>query len=98
MALKQPSPEVFELFDDVLLLSEGVCVYHGPTDGVLRFFSDLGFQCPPRMAVPGFLQNITSRMDQQVGVPRLPTSIMWVGNSWCTAQGAVLLHVMRARA
>lgn len=66
MALKQPSPEVFDLFDDVMLLSEGVCVYHGPCEDVQCFFGELGFQCPPRMAVPGFLQNITSRMDQQV--------------------------------
>ena len=67
MALLQPSPEVFQLFDDIMLLSDGMCVYFGPREGVLPFFESQGFRCPPRMPVPGFLQNITSRRDQQVG-------------------------------
>ena len=66
MALLQPSPQVFALFDDVLLLSEGVCVFHGPCADVMPFFASLGFACPPRMDVPGFLQNITSAKDQRV--------------------------------
>lgn len=66
MALLQPSPEVFKLFDDVLLLSEGACVYHGPREGALPFLESQGFRCPLRMPVPGFLQNITSRRDQEV--------------------------------
>jgi ABC-type multidrug transport system ATPase subunit len=32
MSLLQPPPEVFELFDDVMLLSEGQVVYHGPRE------------------------------------------------------------------
>ena len=71
MALLQPSPEVFQLFDDVMLLSDGMCVYYGPREGILPFFESQGFRCPPRMPVPGFLQNITSRRDQQVSC-RLP--------------------------
>ena len=66
MALLQPSPEVFQLFDDIMLLSDGMCVYFGPREGVLPLFESQGFRCPPRMPVPGFLQNITSRRDQQV--------------------------------
>jgi ABC-type protease/lipase transport system fused ATPase/permease subunit len=34
MSLLQPPPEVFELFDDVMLLSEGQMVYHGPREDV----------------------------------------------------------------
>ena len=66
MALLQPSPEVFQLFDDIMLLSDGMCVFFGPRAGVLPFFKAQGFKCPPRMPVPGFLQNITSRRDQGV--------------------------------
>lgn len=78
MALLQPSPEVFQLFDDVMLLSDGMCVYFGPREGVLPFFENQGFRCPPRMPVPGFLQNITSRRDQKVGRSYQP--------SCCTAE------------
>ncbi len=76
MALLQPSPEIFRLFDDVMLLSDGICIYYGPCTKVLPFFEGMGFQCPPRMAIPGFLQNITSSKDQQVrnlGCPCLMT-------------------------
>ena len=66
MALLQPSPQVYALFDEVLLLSEGMCVFHGPRADVLPFFEGVGFAPPPRMDVPGFLQNITSHRDQQV--------------------------------
>ena len=72
MALLQPSPEVFQLFDDVMLLSDGMCVFFGPREGVLPFFEAQGFKCPPRMPVPGFLQNITSCRDQGVSQAYLP--------------------------
>ncbi|KAL0029477.1 hypothetical protein WJX77_010449 [Trebouxia sp. C0004] len=65
ISLLQPPPEVFNLFDDVMLLSEGQLVYHGPREEVVPFFASCGFQCPPRKAVPDFLQELTSRKDQQ---------------------------------
>jgi ABC-type Mn2+/Zn2+ transport system ATPase subunit len=34
VALLQPAPEVYDQFDDILLLSEGTIVYHGPREEV----------------------------------------------------------------
>ena len=34
MALLQPAPEVYDLFDDIMLLSEGSIIFHGPKDEV----------------------------------------------------------------
>lgn len=34
MALLQPAPEVYQLFDDIMLLSEGHIVYFGPKEEV----------------------------------------------------------------
>ena len=65
MSLLQPPPEVFDLFDDVLLLSEGQVVYHGPREDVVGFFSNMGFTIPYRKGVADFLQEVTSRKDQQ---------------------------------
>lgn len=65
MSLLQPPPEVFDLFDDVLLLSEGQVVYHGPREDVVGFFSNMGFSIPHRKGVADFLQEVTSRKDQQ---------------------------------
>ncbi|KAK9734714.1 hypothetical protein RND81_04G158400 [Saponaria officinalis] len=64
MALLQPAPETFELFDDLILLSDGHIVYQGPRADVLEFFESLGFQLPPRKGVADFLQEVTSRKDQ----------------------------------
>ncbi|XP_028784726.1 ABC transporter G family member 31 [Neltuma alba] len=64
MALLQPAPETFELFDDLVLLSEGHVVYHGPRENVLEFFESLGFKLPPRKGVADFLQEVTSKKDQ----------------------------------
>ncbi|WVY92651.1 hypothetical protein V8G54_031739 [Vigna mungo] len=64
MALLQPAPETFELFDDLLLLSDGYVVYQGPREDVLEFFESLGFKLPPRKGVADFLQEVTSKKDQ----------------------------------
>jgi ABC-type multidrug transport system ATPase subunit len=58
MALLQPAPETFDLFDDLVLLSEGYVVYQGPRAEVLEFFESLGFKLPPRKGVADFLQEV----------------------------------------
>ncbi|BDA47821.1 probable pleiotropic drug resistance protein 1 [Coccomyxa sp. Obi] len=65
MALLQPAPEVFEVFDDVMLLSEGHIIFHGPIAEVLPFFESLGFRLPERKGIADFLQEVTSRKDQE---------------------------------
>ncbi|BAT85839.1 hypothetical protein VIGAN_04343300 [Vigna angularis var. angularis] len=65
VSLLQPAPETFELFDDIILLSEGQIVYQGPRDNVLDFFEYTGFKCPERKGVADFLQEVTSKKDQQ---------------------------------
>ncbi|KAH7657666.1 P-loop containing nucleoside triphosphate hydrolase protein [Dioscorea alata] len=65
MSLLQPAPETFELFDDIILLSEGQIVYQGPREYVLEFFQSCGFQCPDRKGTADFLQEVTSKKDQE---------------------------------
>lgn len=65
MSLLQPAPETYNLFDDVILLSEGQIVYQGPRENVLEFFEFMGFRCPERKGVADFLQEVTSRKDQE---------------------------------
>lgn len=38
--------ETFDLFDEIILLSEDQIVYQGPRENVLQFFETLGFKCP----------------------------------------------------
>ncbi|XP_031120033.1 ABC transporter G family member 35-like [Ipomoea triloba] len=65
MSLLQPAPETFDLFDDIILLSEGQIVYQGPREHVLEFFESCGFKCPERKGTADFLQEVTSRKDQE---------------------------------
>ncbi|PNY11965.1 ABC transporter G family member 39-like protein [Trifolium pratense] len=65
ISLLQPAPETFELFDDIILISEGQIVYQGPRKNVLEFFETIGFKCPSRKGVADFLQEVTSKKDQQ---------------------------------
>ncbi|XP_028795052.1 pleiotropic drug resistance protein 1 [Neltuma alba] len=65
ISLLQPAPETYNLFDDIILLSDGHIVYQGPREHVLEFFESMGFKCPERKGVADFLQEVTSRKDQE---------------------------------
>ncbi|KAM3282857.1 pleiotropic drug resistance protein 2-like [Capsicum chacoense] len=65
ISLLQPAPETYDLFDDIILLSEGKIVYQGPRENVLEFFESVGFKCPERKGVADFLQEVTSLKDQE---------------------------------
>ncbi|KAJ0700763.1 putative ABC transporter, AAA+ ATPase domain, ABC-2 type transporter [Helianthus annuus] len=65
ISLLQPAPETYDLFDDIILLTDGKIVYQGPRDNVLEFFEFMGFKCPERKGVADFLQEVTSRKDQE---------------------------------
>ncbi|XVF47913.1 hypothetical protein PTKIN_Ptkin03bG0148200 [Pterospermum kingtungense] len=65
ISLLQPAPETYDLFDDIILLSDGKIVYQGPRENVLDFFEYMGFKCPERKGVADFLQEVTSAKDQE---------------------------------
>ncbi|CAF4494881.1 unnamed protein product, partial [Didymodactylos carnosus] len=45
-AIHQPRYRIYKLFDQILLLSMGLSIYHGPAPDVLSYFSELlGFTC-----------------------------------------------------
>ncbi|KAL2487195.1 ABC transporter G family member 39 [Abeliophyllum distichum] len=64
ISLLQPASETYDLFDDIILLSEGQIIYQGPREKVLEYFEFMGFRCPERKGVADFLQEVTSKKDQ----------------------------------
>ncbi|KAK8998889.1 hypothetical protein V6N11_070068 [Hibiscus sabdariffa] len=64
ISLLQPAPEIFELFDDVILMAEGKVVYHGPRTYICKFFENCGFRCLERKGIADFIQEVISRKDQ----------------------------------
>ncbi|OWZ19968.1 ABC transporter [Phytophthora megakarya] len=65
ISLLQPSPEVFALFDDVMILNAGHLMYHGPCEEALNYFESLGFKCPPSRDVADFLLDIGTNKQYQ---------------------------------
>ncbi|DAZ97150.1 TPA: hypothetical protein N0F65_004764 [Lagenidium giganteum] len=77
IALLQPAPEVFALFDNVILLNEGHVVYNGPCDRVVEYFSGLGIVCPPGRNVADFLLDVGTENQlkyETVGTTKPPRS------------------------
>ncbi|XP_078174137.1 ABC transporter G family member 45-like isoform X2 [Carex rostrata] len=73
VSLLQPPPETFELFDDIILLCEGQIIYQGPRENATEFFYSIGLKCPKRKNVADFLQEVTSKMDQEQYWARNPS-------------------------
>jgi ATP-binding cassette, subfamily G (WHITE), member 2, SNQ2 len=57
--LYQVSENIYDLFDRVLLVDEGRCVYYGPRDQARRYFQDLGYFAPERQTTADFLTGVT---------------------------------------
>ncbi|RLN87469.1 hypothetical protein BBJ28_00016886 [Nothophytophthora sp. Chile5] len=72
IALLQPSPEVFALFDDVMILNEGQLMYHGPCSRVEHFFESLGFSCPPERDIADYLLDLGTPEQYRYHNPQYP--------------------------
>jgi ATP-binding cassette subfamily G (WHITE) protein 2 len=41
--IHQPHSNIYKLFDNIMLLSKGRCIYNGPAESALDYFADLGY-------------------------------------------------------
>ncbi|KAI8968506.1 ABC-2 type transporter-domain-containing protein [Mycotypha africana] len=64
--LYQASDSIFHLFDKVMVLDEGRCIYFGPTATAKQFFVDMGFHCPDRKSTPDFLTGLCNQNEREV--------------------------------
>ncbi|KAJ1730734.1 hypothetical protein LPJ61_002865 [Coemansia biformis] len=46
MTIHQPSARIFNMFDKVILMSQGRIVYFGATSTAIEYFAGIGHQCP----------------------------------------------------
>lgn len=75
-SIHQPSSEVFELFDNLCLLSSGKTVYFGHASSAKEFFALNGFPCPSfQNPSDHFLRTINKDFDEDIeqGSGRKPT-------------------------
>ena len=59
-SIHQPSTTTLELFDNVLLLSQGKPVYYGPPNHSTSYFSSLGYPHDPMMSSAEFMLELTN--------------------------------------
>ncbi|DAZ97791.1 TPA: hypothetical protein N0F65_009537 [Lagenidium giganteum] len=88
VALLQPTPEVVELFDDILMINEGHLLYHGPRTEILSYFQERGFTCPERTDPADFLIEVTSGRGRKyangnVDISKLPITPEEFNNLFC---------------
>jgi hypothetical protein len=57
-SIHQPSSEMFDLFDQLILLSHGVVVYCGGATEAIKYFSRLSFPCPPLENPPEYFLDL----------------------------------------
>lgn len=65
-SLYQASNNIFNLFDKIMLLDDGHCLYFGPASTAKQYFEDLGFYCPPRKSVPDFLTGLCNPIEREI--------------------------------
>ncbi|KAF1001961.1 ABC transporter G family member 1-like [Apium graveolens] len=66
-SIHQPSGEVFELFNNLCLLSSGRQIYFGPTARASEFFAFSGFPCPTmRNPSDHFLRTVNKDFDVDI--------------------------------
>ncbi|CAN0012851.1 unnamed protein product, partial [Choristocarpus tenellus] len=55
VSIHQPRSSIYALFDDIMLLSEGQVMYHGPVEEALPHLTSLGYQCPKNFNPADFM-------------------------------------------
>ena len=60
ISLLQPPPQVYDLFDNVILMSGGEFIYQGPREKILEHLAAQGVTCPPETDVADFLLQVAS--------------------------------------
>lgn len=66
VALYQAGESLYDLFDKVILIDEGKCLYYGSSEKAVAYFEDLGFVRPPRWTTADFLTSVSDPHERQV--------------------------------
>lgn len=66
VALYQAGESLYDLFDKVVLIDQGKCLYFGPTEDAAAYFEDLGFSRPARWTTADFLTSVSDEHEREV--------------------------------
>ena len=60
MTIHQPRSSIFQMFDNIMLLSEGKPMYFGSSDAAIEYFNRLGWSCPSHFNPADFYLDLIS--------------------------------------
>jgi ABC-type multidrug transport system ATPase subunit len=60
VSIVQPSPEILDLFDSIMIMSKGAVLYCGPPGDVESFFSARGFERPLSKTLPDWVEEMSA--------------------------------------
>jgi ABC-type multidrug transport system ATPase subunit/ABC-type multidrug transport system permease subunit len=87
ISLLQPPPDVYKLFDEIILLSEGRIFYQGPRESVMSYLQSLGYTCPSQVDEADFLQELPTPAGKRfITSPGAPHSSKELANAWKESQ------------
>ena len=64
--IHQPSSEVFQLFDLVIFMKDGLIFYQGPVSDITPHFSRFGYDCPTNYNPSDFVMHLSQTESQSV--------------------------------
>ena len=66
VALYQAGESLYDLFDKVVLIDEGRCLYYGRAEDAAAYFEGLGFRRPQRWTTADFLTSVSDAHERQI--------------------------------
>jgi energy-coupling factor transporter ATP-binding protein EcfA2 len=67
--IHQPKSNIVALFDQLVLLAKGRCVYSGPFEKCQGYFEEQGYPCPPGFNIADYLVDLTVHAENRRVVP-----------------------------
>ena len=87
--IHQPSSEIFDLFDDIIFMSQGYIVYHGPVLGVVDYFTARGYICPPEYNPADYIMYILQTLSQE--------ALIALASAWTVSSAQVRQDILARR-
>ncbi|CED83351.1 abc transporter [Phaffia rhodozyma] len=66
ISLYQAGNQIYELFDKVMVIAAGQCIYWGPRAAAKPYFENLGFKCPQGQNVADYLTGVTVKTERML--------------------------------
>ena len=64
ITIHQPRSEIFDLFHEVVFMSQGSIVYQGPAKGVREYFAAAGYVCPDKHNPADYVMNLIQTLSK----------------------------------